>query len=118
MISQKSYLINALYQWCEDNEFTPYLIVAVDENTIVPITYVKNNQIVLNIASASTKDILINKKRITFKTTFNGVIHDINIPIGNVLAIFAKENGQGMEFKLEPTINQTTSNSGGLKLVK
>lgn len=118
MISQKPYLINALYEWCEDNGFTPYLATHVDKNTMVPIEYVENDQIVLNIASSSTKNLVVDKKWITFKATFNGIVHDIAIPVANVLALFAKENGQGMQFKLEPFVNEAPVETGGLKLVK
>jgi len=118
MISQKPYLINALYEWCEDNGLTPYLATMVDKNTMVPIEYVENGQIVLNIATASTKNLVVDKKWITFKTTFNGVIHDIAIPVSNVLAIFAKENSQGMKFKVEPFTDEPLRESCGLKLVK
>lgn len=118
MTSQKPYLINAIYEWCDDNGFTPYLAASVDKNAMVPVQYVQDNQIVLNIAMSSTKNLIIDKKWITFKATFNGVIHDIAIPISNVVAIFAKENGQGMQFNVEPFANETPKQSGGLKLVK
>lgn len=119
MISQKPYLINALYEWCEDNGFTPYLAVLVDKNTMVPLQYVdENGQIILNIATASTKNLIMDKKWITFKATFNGVIHDISVPVNNVLAIFAKENGQGLNFKVEASTDEAPRESGGLRLVK
>lgn len=118
MPSQKPYLINAIYEWCEDNGFTPYLATMVDKNTMVPMQYVENNQIVLNIAMSSTKNLVVDKKWITFKATFNGTAHDIAIPISNVIAIFAKENGQGMQFKVEPFSDETPRETGGLRLVK
>jgi stringent starvation protein B len=118
MISQKPYLINAIYEWCEDNFFTPYIAVLVDKNVSVPMQYVKDNQIVLNIAISATKNLLIDKKWITFSAKFSGVTHDIAVPINNVIAIFAKENGQGMQFTPEPFEDEPKSTHGGLKLVK
>jgi stringent starvation protein B len=120
MPSQKPYLINAIYEWCEDNGFTPYLATMVDKNTMVPMEYVENNQIVLNISIDSTKNLHVDKKWITFKATFGGVVNDIAIPICNVVAIFAKENGQGMQFKVEPFAEDETPQKapGGLRLVK
>lgn len=118
MTSQKPYLINAIYEWCEDNDFTPYLATMVDKNTMVPMQYVENDQIVLNIATSSTKNLVVDKKWITFKATFNGIIQDIAIPVSNVIAIFAKENGQGMQFKVEPFTFEEPRETGGLKLVK
>ena len=116
MTSQKPYLIRAMYEWCQDNGFTPYLASAVDTNTQVPQQYVKNKEIVLNIAFSATKDLLIENEWITFKATFSGTTHDIAIPVANVLALFAKENGQGMQFEQEKMPEKKPK--GGLKLVK
>lgn len=122
MTSQKPYFIRALYEWCTDNNFTPHLLTFVDNNTMVPRQFVQDNQIVLNIAYSATKDLLIDNEWVTFKATFSGSIQDIAIPVGNVLALFAKENGQGMQFELEnqaPTTSpEPAATSGGLKLVK
>lgn len=115
--SQKPYLIRAIYEWCEDNGFLPYLATMVDNKTSVPAQYVEDNRIVLNIAHKSTKDLLIDNEWITFKATFGGTIRDIAIPVGNVIAIFAKENGQGMQFQVEDSPEKEEP-SGGLKLVK
>jgi stringent starvation protein B len=123
MKSQKPYLIRALYEWCVDNDCTPHLMTFVDTNTVVPQQFVKNNQIVLNIAFNATKDLLIDNDWITFQATFGGVVQDIAIPIANVLGIFAKESSQGMHFELEnynptPPSDPSPSSTGGLKLVK
>lgn len=122
MTSQKPYFIRALYEWCTDNNFTPHLLTFVDNNTMVPRQFVRDNQIVLNIAYSATKDLLIDNEWVTFKATFSGSIQDIAIPVGNVLALFAKENGQGMQFELEnqaPTTSpEPAATSSGLKLVK
>lgn len=121
MISQKPFLIRALYEWCTENDLTPHLMTFVDKNTIVPQMFVKNNQIVLNIAYSATKDLVISNEWITFQATFSGSAQDIAIPVANVLGIFGKENAQGMQFELEnytPTSPDNNPPSGGLKLVK
>lgn len=124
MMSQKPYLIRALYEWCMDNNFTPHLMNFVDESTIVPQKFVQENKIVLNIAPHSVKDLIIGNSWITFKATFSGVIQDVCIPISNVLAIFSQENGQGMQFKLEqassklPAEKNPNISASNLKLVK
>ena len=116
--SQKAYLIRAIYEWCSDNDFTPHLAANVDKNTMVPMQYVQNSQIVLNIAFSATKDLLIDNQWVTFKASFGGSAHDVAVPVANVLAIFAKENGQGMQFEQEETAPEPTKKSSGLKLVK
>ena len=119
MTSQKPYLIRAIYDWCLDNQFTAYLAANVDDNTLVPRQYVQNGQIVLNISMSATKNILLDNDWVTFKATFGGNIQDIAVPVANVLAIFAKENGQGMQFNQEAlTPTKPEKKSGGLKLVK
>ena len=122
MKSQKPYLIRAIYEWCNDNELTPYLMTFVDKNTIVPKQFVQENKIVLNIAFGATKDLLIDNEWITFQASFSGSVMDISVPIANVLALFAKENGQGMQFELESYTPSTPTDdkpsTGGLKLVK
>lgn len=119
MTSQKPYLINAIYEWCEDNNFSPYLAAVVDHNTMVPLQYVQDNQIVLNVTRKAAKNLVIDKKWITFAATFGGTMYDIAVPITNVVAIFAKENGQGMQFKAEPLAEETSRERGKeLKLVK
>lgn len=118
--SQKPYLIRALYEWCTDSEMTPHIMVFVDDHTVVPRQFVKNNQIVLNIAYSAVKDLLIDEEWITFQATFSGSIQDLAIPVANVTGIFARENSQGMQFEIEP-FNPTppeNKSGGGLRLVK
>ncbi len=117
MTSQKPYLIRAIYEWCQDNQYTPYLASAIDENVVVPSEYSNNKELVLNISFSATKDLLIDNEWITFKAVFNGVAHEIVIPIANVLAIFAKENSQGMQFQQDKPPAKKNQNNG-LKLVK
>ncbi len=118
MNSQKPYLIRAIYEWCQDNEFTPYMAANVDEMTQVPKQYVQNGQIVLNISMGATKNILLENEWVTFKATFGGSIQDIAVPVANILAIFAKENGLGMQFNQEAKTAVKPEKPSGLKLVK
>lgn len=101
MLSQKPYLLRALYDWCNDNDFTPYLTAKVDKNTTVPMEYVINNQIVLNIHPNAINNFAITKDWLVFAASFNGVVHEILIPVANILALFSKENGHGMQFNIE-----------------
>lgn len=100
-IPTKPYMIRALYEWCVDNGYTPYLVVAVDENTRVPMGYVKNGEIVLNINYSATRNLQLDNDAIRFSARFNGVSSDLYIPMGAVRGIFARENGQGMFFEPE-----------------
>jgi stringent starvation protein B len=101
-ISTKPYLLRAIFEWCCDCGFTPYLSVRVDANTRVPMEYVKNNEIVLNISSGATRNLTIDNERVQFSARFNGVSREISVPIGNVAGIFARENAEGMMFPPEP----------------
>lgn len=97
-ISTKPYLIRAIYEWCADNGFTPYIAVAVTERTLVPREYVKNGEIVLNVSSQATHRLSIGNELIEFQARFGGVARELSIPVENVSAIYARENGHGMAF--------------------
>jgi stringent starvation protein B len=99
--STKPYLVRAIYEWCNDNGFSPYLAVAVDARTKVPRSYVKDGQIVLNIGSEASNGLTIGNDEIRFQARFNGMAQSLVIPIDRVSAIYARENGQGMAFELE-----------------
>ncbi|TXI12928.1 MAG: ClpXP protease specificity-enhancing factor [Polynucleobacter sp.] len=99
--STKPYLIRALHQWCVDHGFTPYLAVFVTEQVQVPMDYVNNNEIVLNISPDACQNLSLDNDWISLKARFAGVPRDIFVPVGNVMAIYAKENGQGMSFPVE-----------------
>jgi stringent starvation protein B len=99
--STKPYLIRALYEWCTDNGLTPYLAVHVGPGTRVPMEYVKNGEIVLNISFDATSGLHIGNDDIRFKARFGGVAKDIVVPISQVTAIYARETSQGMAFPLE-----------------
>jgi stringent starvation protein B len=97
--STKPYLLRALYEWCVDNGFTPYLQVVVDKNTMVPKEYIKNGEIVLNIGPLASNKLRIGNEQIEFQARFGGIARDLFVPIPAVAAIYAKENGQGMSFE-------------------
>ena len=96
--STRPYLIRALHEWCGDNGFTPYVAVSVDEGVQVPREFVKNGEIVLNVSLDATSNLRLGNDFIEFKARFGGVPRDILVPVGRVLAIYARENGQGMAF--------------------
>lgn len=110
MPSTKPYLIRAIHQWCCDNGFTPYLAVAVDGRTRVPREHVRDGQIVLNVGyEAATAHLSIDNDGISFQARFGGVARDISVPIGNVSAIYARENGAGMAFEPESQAGSDTA---------
>ncbi len=98
-ISQQPYFLRALYEWCVDSSLTPYLTVRVDARTRVPQGYVKDGQIVLNVGPSAVRNMHMDNEWVTFSARFGGVSHSIEVPVGNVLAIYAKETGEGMGFE-------------------
>ena len=100
--STRPYLIRALHDWCTDNGFTPYLAVYVDGSVQVPAEYVKNNEIVLNASFEATSSLQLGNDFISFKARFGGTAREIVVPIDHVIAIYARENGQGMAFPAPP----------------
>ena len=97
----KPYLLRAIYDWCNDNALTPYILVDVIESVVVPEDYIKNGEITLNISPAATQDLVIGNEVIQFTARFNGLSRKILIPINAVKAIFAKEINQGLYFSIE-----------------
>ena len=100
-VSTKPYFIRAIYEWCSDCGFTPYLSVKVDDRTRVPAEYVKNGEIVLNVSLNATRNLTINNELVQFSARFNGVSREVSIPVERVQGIFARENGQGAFFTVE-----------------
>ncbi len=96
--STRPYLLRALHDWCTDNGFTPYLAVFVDGSVQVPMEYVKNNEIVLNVGFEATSGLKLGNEFIEFKARFGGSSREIVVPVDHVVAIYARENGQGMAF--------------------
>ena len=97
--STKPYLIRAIYDWCTDNGYTPYLSVRVDANTRVPMAYVKDGEIVLNISMDAVQNLQLGNEEVTCGGRFGGVAHKIIVPVAAVIGIFAKETGQGLAFQ-------------------
>jgi len=96
--STRPYLIRALYEWCTENGFSPYIAVQVDASVRVPLEFVKNGEIVLNVSMDATSALRLGNEFIEFKARFGGVAREIVVPVTHVIAIYARENGQGMAF--------------------
>lgn len=102
-LSQQPYFLRAIYEWCVDNGYTPHILVQADDQAKVPQAYVKDGQIVLNIGPNAVRNLLIDNDWVGFSARFGGVAQDVQVPIGNVLSIYARETGEGMAFaKAEP----------------
>ncbi len=97
--STTPYLIRAIFEWCCDNGLTPYIAVKVDEKARVPLEYVKDGEIVLNISPSATRNLKIGNDILQFSARFVGVSREISVPIASVGGIFAKETGQGLSFQ-------------------
>jgi stringent starvation protein B len=108
-ISTKPYMLRAIYEWCTDSGYTPYLAVKVDAATTVPMEYVKKGEIVLNISYGATSGLKIDNDAVHFRARFNGVSREIYVPVQNVLAIYANENGQGMAFEVTATASEAAA---------
>ncbi len=100
--SNKPYLIRALHQWCMDFGFTPFIAVFVDETVEVPMEFVKNNEIVLNLSIEACHQLNMDNDWISFQARFGGIPKKVMVPVIHVLAIYARENGQGMSFPFDP----------------
>lgn len=105
--STKPYLIRAIHEWCCDSGFTPYIAVIADERTRVPREFVRDGQIILNVGYDASKNLLISNEQISFQARFGGVARDILVPISNVAAIYARENGAGMAFELDGQVSDS-----------
>ena len=111
--STRPYLIRALHDWCTDNGFTPYVAVFVDAHVQVPSEYVKNNEIVLNVGFEATSALKLGNETIEFRARFGGSSREIIVPIDHVIAIYARENGQGMAFPMPADGQSSGSGSAG-----
>jgi stringent starvation protein B len=96
--SAKPYLVRAICEWCADNGLTPYLAVRVNGQTRVPVAYVKNGEIVLNISSSATRKLTVDNEWIQFTARFSGVSQEVAVPMSAVAGVFAKETGYGFAF--------------------
>jgi stringent starvation protein B len=111
MTSTKPYMIRAIHEWCVDNQLTPHLLVEVNSKTKVPMAYVKDGEIVLNLNYSATKDLHFTNEAITFSARFSGVSNNLYVPIEAIKGIFARENGQGMFFELTPEVTNEIKNN-------
>ena len=100
--STKPYLLRAIWEWCGDNGFTPYIAVQIDARTRVPREFVRDGQIVLNIGPDASNKLQIGNEFIEFQARFGGVARQLSVPVEQVTAIYARENGAGMAFEIEP----------------
>ncbi|WP_018122164.1 ClpXP protease specificity-enhancing factor [Wohlfahrtiimonas chitiniclastica] len=106
MTSNKPYIIRAFYDWIVDNGVTPYIAVdATLPYVEVPEDYMTEGKIILNIEPSATPNLVLGNEWITFSARFGGVPMEINVPIGAVIAIYARENGHGIEFQPEPLLD-------------
>lgn len=102
MISSRPYLLRAFYEWIMDNHGTPYIVVNAELPGVdVPLDYVEQGRIVLNISSDAVRALSLGNDHVSFNARFSGTPFDIYIPMRAVTAIYAKENGRGMVFKDE-----------------
>ena len=100
-IPTKPYLLRALFEWCVDNGYTPHLAVKVDSRTQVPLEYVKNGEITLNISPNAVHKLQMGNELIEFSARFGGVARQLAVPITNVYALYARETGHGMTFDVD-----------------
>ena len=100
-VSTKPYLIRAIYEWCLDQGYTPYLAALVDAHTRVPAGAARDGQIVLNISPDATHQLEMGNDFIQFQARFGGKAQLLNVPVANVIAVYARENGHGMAFEVD-----------------
>jgi stringent starvation protein B len=110
--STKPYFLRAIYEWCTDNGYTPYLAVSVDAGTRVPMEFVRNGEIVLNISFSATSGLKMDNDFVNFSARFGGVSRQISVPVANVMAIYANENGQGMAFEVQASGDAVSDTPG------
>lgn len=111
-ISTKPYLIRAIYEWCCDNGYTPHLVVKAGGRARLPMAYVRNGEIVLNVSPTATNGLQMGNDVIEFQARFNGVPEYVVVPVDNVLAIFARETGFVVPFNIGPAAGADTDASG------
>ena len=99
--STKPYLVRAIYEWCVAEQFTPYLLVKIDQNTLAPRAFIKDGKILINLSPESIKDLLMGDEAITFTARFNGAPENLYLPISAIEGIYAKENGEGLFFEVK-----------------
>ena len=125
MTPSRPYLIRALYEWIVDNNFTPYMLVETSSESVeVPRAFVENGRIILNISPEATHSLVLGNDAVTFNARFSGTAMDVNVPVASVIAVYARENGQGMIFgdhddlPPEPTPGRSSDKPGAPSEVK
>ncbi|MGB5486554.1 MAG: ClpXP protease specificity-enhancing factor [Lysobacterales bacterium] len=99
MTSNRPYLLRALYDWITDNGLTPHVLVDAEFAGVdVPDHAIQKGKVVLNVATGATENLQLENETIFFKARFSGKPYQITVPMGAVIAIYARENGQGMMF--------------------
>jgi stringent starvation protein B len=112
--STKPYMVRAIHEWCVDNNMTPHLLVVVDNHARVPMAYVKDGEIVLNLSYGATKDLQMDNDAVIFSARFGGNSQNLYIPMHAVKGIFARESGQGMFFEVgQAPLDENTSKESG-----
>ncbi len=110
MTSSRPYLVRAMYQWIVDNGMTPHLLVNAEfEGCIVPAGHINDGKIVLNIAPMAVQGLTLGDEEVAFSARFSGQSESIKVPVAAILAVYARENGQGMMFSDD---DQPDSSSG------
>lgn len=100
MTSTKPYLLRAIFEWAEDNSFTPQVLVNAEMDEVeVPLAHVVDGQIVLNISSSAVRLHVMDNECVSFSARFSGIEHDLYLPMDAIMAIFARENSQGIFFE-------------------
>lgn len=111
MTSSKPYLLRALYEWILDNDMTPHLIVDAEaKDVVVPAQAIQDGRVVLNISPSATRELLLGNDSVSFQARFSGTSRELWVPSAAILAIYARENGQGMMFA-ESAEEQTNDDS-------
>lgn len=98
-LSTRPYLIRAIHEWCTDSALTPYLAVRVNDKTEVPMAFVKEGEITLNMGSGAVRNLELGNEYISCNGRFSGTPFQLLIPVDAVIGIFAKETGQGLVFQ-------------------
>ena len=113
MNSSRPYLVRALYEWIVDNDCTPHMLVNAEFPKVqVPDGFASDGQIVLNISPSAVRHLHMDNEAVSFEGRFSGVAHSLFVPVGAILGIYARENGQGMVFELEPPVDDEEADAG------
>lgn len=106
MNSSRPYLVRSLYEWIVDNDCTPHMLVNAEYPAVqVPQGFASDGQIVLNISPSAVRNLHMDNDAVSFEGRFGGVSHSLYVPAGAILGIYARENGQGMVFELDPPLD-------------